>query len=230
MNDSDYSGRSGDGNASRSDRGCSASSAFSPESPAGWVELVERIKSGEPGYIDDLYQLFSKGVRFYLRRHLGQQDLDHQVHDAFALVVQAIRRGELREPERLPGFVRTIVRRQVAAHIDKAHTFREPVDLESSARVADPRENPGQSDILRQRVELIKRVLAEFTDRDREILTRFYLREQNQNQICAEMSITENQLRLLKSRANARIEQLCKESALGKLSRRFFENFCTPFH
>ena len=51
--------------------------------------------------------------------------LDDKVHDTFLVVVQAIRRGELRDPQRLMGFVRTVVRRQVAAHIDKvvAATF-----------------------------------------------------------------------------------------------------------
>ena len=66
--------------------------------------------------MEELYQLFSKGIRFYLCRQLGPQELDDKVHDTFVVVVQAIRRGDLREPERLMGFVRTIVRRQVAAH------------------------------------------------------------------------------------------------------------------
>ena len=47
------------------------------------------------------------------------QDLDDRVHDTFLIVVQAIKRGELREPERLMGFVRTVVRRQVAAQIER---------------------------------------------------------------------------------------------------------------
>jgi len=95
----------------------------SAETYAGWIELVERIRSGRSNGMEELYQLFSKGIRFYLCRQLGSQELDDKVHDTFLVVVQAIRRGELREPERLMGFVRTIVRRQVAAHIDKVvHT------------------------------------------------------------------------------------------------------------
>jgi hypothetical protein len=46
-----------------------------------------------------------------LCRQLGPQDLDDKVHDTFLIVVQAIRKGELREPERLMGFVHTVVRR-----------------------------------------------------------------------------------------------------------------------
>ncbi len=98
------------------------------------MELVERIRFGLSDGMEDLYQLFSKGIRFYLCRQLGPQELDDKVHDIFVVVVQAIRRGELREPERLMGFVRTVVRRQVAAHIDKAvHGRREQMELDASS-------------------------------------------------------------------------------------------------
>jgi RNA polymerase sigma-70 factor (ECF subfamily) len=179
---------------------------------AEWAALVERIRSGESDGMKELYELFSKGIRFYLCRQLGLQELDDKVHDTFVVVVQAIRRGELREPQRLMGFVRTIVRRQVAAHIDRVvHTRREQLDLDSTVRVADPRGNPEEVAIFRQRTELIKRVLHELTERDREILTRFYLREQSQDQICSEMALTETQFRLLKSRAKARFGELGKK-------------------
>jgi RNA polymerase sigma factor (sigma-70 family) len=179
---------------------------------AGWIELVGKIHSGETDGMAELYHLFSKGIRFYLCRQLGPQELDDKVHDTFVVVVQAIRRGELREPERLMGFVRTIVRRQVAAHIDKVvHSRREQMDLDSSIRIADPRGNPEEAAIFRQRSELIQRVLGELSARDREILTRFYLREQSQEQICSEMQLSETQFRLLKSRAKTRFGDLGKK-------------------
>src|SRR6516225_12325321 len=152
---------------------------------AGFVELVNRVRLGESDGLTDLYDIFAKGIRFYLCRQLGPQELDDKVHDTFVVVVQAIRRGELREPSRLMGFVRTIVRRQVAAHIDKViHTRREQIELDTTVRVADPQGNPEEKAIFRQRTDLINRVLDELSDRDREILKRFYLWEQNQDQIC----------------------------------------------
>ncbi len=179
------------------------------ESYAEWIELVDRIRASETDGMEELYQLFSKGIRFYLCRQLGPQELDDKVHDTFVVVVQAIRRGELREPSRLMGFVRTIVRRQVAAHIDKVvHTRRDQIDIDSTIRLADPLENPEEKAIFSQRTDLINRVLGELSDRDREILTRFYLLEQPQDQICSEMALTETQFRLLKSRAKARFGEL----------------------
>jgi len=34
----------------------------------------------------DLYSLFARGIRFYLCRQLGPQELDDKVHDAFLIV------------------------------------------------------------------------------------------------------------------------------------------------
>lgn len=192
-------------------------SALDSDSYAELVDLVGRIRDGRIDGMAELYQLFSKGIRFYLCRQLGPQEIDDKVHDTFVVVVQAIRKGELREPQRLMGFVRTVVRRQVAAHIDRVvHSRREQTELDSGARVPDPRGNPEEAAMFRQRNALIKQVLGELTARDREILTRFYLREESQEQICAEMSLSETQFRLLKSRAKARFGELGKKKLTQK--------------
>jgi RNA polymerase sigma-70 factor (ECF subfamily) len=184
-----------------------------------WPELVESIQRGERGGMEELYRVFSRGVRFYLCRQLGPQDLDDRVHDTFLIVVQAICNGELREPERLMGFVRTVVRRQVAAQIDRSvQSRREQAELDSSAAVSDQRETPEEAAILRQHEQVAENVLRSVSGRDREILTRFYLMEQTQQEICDEMSLSETQFRLLKSRAKARFGELGKKT----LSRRKF--------
>jgi RNA polymerase sigma factor (sigma-70 family) len=178
---------------------------------ATWRPLVERIRAGDADAMTELYRTFSKGIRYYLCRHLGPQDLDDKLHDTFLIVVQAIQRDDLRDPEKLMGFVRTIVRRQVAGYIDAAvHARRDFSDLEMGGRVADLRGNPEQRAIHDERTEIMLRVLGGISRRDREILTRFYLDEQSQEQICAEMKLTETQFRLLKSRAKARFGELGK--------------------
>src|SRR5712664_2321501 len=106
-----------------------------------WLALVESIRRGERSGMEELYRIFSRGVRFYLCRQLGPQDLDDKVHDTFVIVVQAITKGELREPERLMGFVRTVVRRQIAAQIDRAvQTRKEEAEIDSSGSISDHRQ------------------------------------------------------------------------------------------
>jgi RNA polymerase sigma-70 factor, ECF subfamily len=190
-----------------------ASVSVNPE----WLELVDKIKNDDATGMEELYHLFSKGMRYYLCRQLGPQDLDDRVHDCFLVVVQAIRRGELREPDRLMGFVRTIVRRQIASHIDLAiQARRQTVDLDLTHGVADTSLDPERTVMSRQHEQLAFEVLKGISRKDREILARFYLQEQTQETICREMNLTETQFRLLKSRAKARFGEIGRK----KLTRR----------
>jgi RNA polymerase sigma-70 factor (ECF subfamily) len=181
-------------------------------STVDWAALVTQIKAGEDAGLEFLYRQFSRGIRYYLCRHLGPEELDDRVHDTFLVVVQAIKKGDLREPERLMGFVRTVVRRQVAAYIDQAvQTRRDQADIECGVTVVDAKGDPERQAIAQQRKQLMKAVLESLSKRDRDILVRFYLNEEPQEQICREMSLTETQFRLLKSRAKARFGEIGKK-------------------
>jgi RNA polymerase sigma-70 factor (ECF subfamily) len=195
-------------------------SETAPVPAEDWAQLVEKIQSGEPGGLEALYRLFGRGVRYYLYRQLGPQDLDDRVHDAFLVVVQTIQRGELRDPARLMGFVRTILRRQVATRIDElVHVRREHVAIEHGPVITDRTDTPEQRAIGDQKVQLMLQVLKELPPRDREILTRFYLNEESQEQICREMNLNDTQFRLIKSRAKARFGELGRRTLSGTLRR-----------
>ena len=102
------------------------------------------------------------------------------------------------------------------------HARREQMDLDASSRVPDPNGNPEEVAIFNQKEELVRRILAELSSRDREILTRFYLQEESQEEICAVMILTETQFRLLKSRAKSRFGELGKK----KLAPRTLNAIC----
>ncbi len=184
---------------------------LSGEAAAEWTDLVESIRAGDQDAMSRLYSTFGRGVRYYLSRQLGAQEIEDKVHDTFLVVLGAIQRGELREPERLMGFVRTVVRRLVATHIDRlVEERRERTDLEDGYAMADERSDPEKDAEQRQRVEIMEQVLHTISRRDREILTRFYLYEQSQEQICREMGLNDTQFRLLKSRAKQRFAEIGK--------------------
>jgi RNA polymerase sigma-70 factor, ECF subfamily len=179
------------------------------EAAQPWADLVERLQADDPSAMEELYGVFTTGIRFYLCRQLGAQDLDDKVHDAFLTIAQSIRRGDLREPERLMGYVRTIVRRQVAGYIGTAmEARRSRVDPERDTVLRDRQLDPERSAIERENLDLAMRVLSSLPRRDRELLTRFYLREQSPRQICRDMGLTQTQFRLTKSRAKARFTEL----------------------
>ncbi len=180
-----------------------------------WAQIVARIRERDPSAMEELYAVFEKGIRYFLLRNLGAEELDDKVHDCFVIVAQAIQNGELRDPARLMGYVRTIVKRQIAASIDAAVTRRRThVDYEETMfSAADWKDDPERSYLAQQRSDIARRVFGSISRKDREILDRFYVQEQSQEQICKEMSLSYNQFRLLKSRAKARFGELGKKLA-----------------
>lgn len=188
-----------------------------------WTRLVERIQAGDASAVEDLYHHFSRGVRLLLFRQLGPESIDDRVHDIFLTVLEAIRAGSLHSPERLLGFIRTVVRRHIATAIHQAvGQRRDRLDIAEQWTLAGLERTPEQQAISGERVELIRRTLNELSSRDREILTRFYLHEQSAAQICEEMGLNATQFRLLKSRAKARFgEQGRRKMQMGSV-REFF--------
>jgi RNA polymerase sigma factor (sigma-70 family) len=181
-----------------------------PQEPS-WSLLVERIRAGDPAGMEQLYAVFVKGVRFFLWRQLGPQDLDDKVHDVFLIITQSIQRGELREPDRLMGYVRTVVRRQVAAHIDSAvQARRNQQSIDPAMTLSDHQPDPERRVIEREGQEVALRMLNGLPKRDRDVLVRFYLQEQTAEEICRDLHLTETQFRLIKSRAKARYGELGK--------------------
>jgi RNA polymerase sigma factor (sigma-70 family) len=187
-----------------------------------WAQIVARIREGDAAAMEELYTIFARGIRYFLLRNLGSEELDDRVHDCFVVVTQAIRNGELRDPARLMGYVRTVVKRHIASAIDAAvDQRRTQVDYEETMfTLTDWKNDPEQTIISSQRAEIARKVMMAISRRDREILDRFYVQEQSQDQICQEMGLSHTQFRLLKSRAKTRFGNLGKRVAKG-LGRTF---------
>ena len=186
-----------------------------------WEELAIRVQRGEEAAIQELYDFFSKGIRFMLLRQLGPQDLDDKVHDVFITITESIRRGELRDPTRLLGYIHVIVKRQIAGYIERTVSLRRNrVELDFDEAVCDARPDPEIEAMERQNVDLALRVLKSLPKRDREVLKRFYMEDESPEQICRAMSLTDTQFRLIKSRAKQRFGELGRRCLKSKGSVR----------
>ena len=120
------------------------------------------------------------------------------------------------------GFVRTVLYRQLNLEIGQMIQRRNHSgDLVETAGLAAADLTPEQRAIADQKAALMKQELREMSSRDYEVLTRFYLREQPPEQICAEMRLSQVQFQLLKSRAKARLaDRMRKKLARSAASQR----------
>ncbi|MBS1827828.1 MAG: sigma-70 family RNA polymerase sigma factor [Acidobacteria bacterium] len=169
--------------------------------------LARHVAEGDPEAIETLYRLVSRTSRYLLSRRLRDEDPDDFLHETLTIVVDAIRKRQIRNPAALLGYVKSVVRRQGALCVARNSAARRRTVTSGSFLVANATSgaNPETELISRERSDLMHRGLVTLCQRDRELLTRFYLLEEPFHQICIEMNLTETQFRLYKSRAKARL-------------------------
>lgn len=164
--------------------------------------MVERIRRGHPEGLEELYGL-ANNFTFFLMRQLGRDDVQDKVHDVFVTTAQAITGGKLRDPERVIPFVTTVTRFYTYSQIERRTRRRKVEGTLEHVNVPDARVNLEQSAYQKQQIEITRQILSDMNARDREVLLRFYLKEQSKEQICREMRLTATQFRLLKSKAKS---------------------------
>ena len=159
---------------------------------------------------------------FRSSHQLRHEDVDDKVHDVFIMVITAIRAGQLRDPARLSGFIRTIAQRQVAHFLSESSRRREQSLEEMPVEPVEPEEilDPEQEAIDQQRRQMIERVFKTLPEIDRQILRRYYFDGQEPEVICRQLKITENQFRVRKHRAKQRFTELAREAMKRKKDRK----------
>lgn len=170
------------------------------ESSTDWAGVVGSIQARDGGGMEVLYTAMAGSVPAMMGMTGGSRSREDDLHEVLITVIEAIQQGTIREPARLMGFIRTVARRQAVAQIRSniAHRSR----FKDGAEIAPSRELSPEERFAR--TEHLESVLKRLQPRDREILLRFYLKEQSPERICLDMELTPTQFRLYKSRALSR--------------------------
>ena len=153
---------------------------------------------------------YGRGVAILLDRHTnGRPEAEDLFQDTFRLALEKLRRGELREPAKLPGFLAGIARSLAIEHFRK--TARRKTEADSEALLDAPFSGSSQLEDLarRESAGLVRQVLGELgNDRDRQILLRFYLAEEDKDRISADYGLTSLQFNRVLHRARQRYREL----------------------
>jgi RNA polymerase sigma factor (sigma-70 family) len=177
-------------------------------------ELVERIRQGETASVEDLYAMLKTAARCQLVRKVDRQLVEDKFHDVVVAVLEAIMNGTVHQPNRLLGFVHTVTRRRVAAHIRANIKRRRCIPFNEYDFPGGDETSPEALMAKREEEERLRLLLDALCPRDRNLLIRFYFNEQQPEQICKEMGLTATQFRLYKSRALARCAAAAEPSGL----------------
>jgi RNA polymerase sigma-70 factor, ECF subfamily len=175
------------------------------------VDLVRRIVSGEPAAEAELVDRFSRALSF-LSRRLTRDDTaaEDLYQETFRLVIEKVRKGELREPERLPGFVSSMARNLFLGSARRGGR-REKWQGDSEATETAPDPAPGQLAklLVKEKAAAVRGVLGELkNDRDREILSRYYIAGEDKEDICRDLELSDLHFNRVLFRARQRYKEL----------------------
>src|SRR5437763_5264048 len=122
-----------------------------------WESIVNQVAADVPIAWELLYRSLSP-LRYEIVAKIGRDHADDLYHDTIVALVDAIRRGQIRIPEALPAFARTIAERRVCVVLREAVWTRTTVDAYAVA-VRDHSPNPEQQHIQAQNREIAARIL-----------------------------------------------------------------------
>ncbi len=182
--------------------------------PGEHARLVERIRSGDRRAEEDLVERFSHGLSLMLRRLARDPSLAEDVHqETFRVVLKKARAGEIREGEKLAGFLRGTARNLLLAEWRKGARLERDGDAEALGEAGrDPAADvaPQLRQVLRhEEASLVRKLLGELRfERDRQILVRFYLSEDTKHEICADLGVEVARFKGVLHRARERLREL----------------------
>jgi RNA polymerase sigma-70 factor, ECF subfamily len=175
------------------------------------ADLVHRIVSGDPAAEAELVRRFGRALSFLIRRLTRDETVAEDLYqETFRLVIEKVRGGELREPERLPGFVSSLARNLFLGAVRRSGRRQKWQGDPEAAQVA-PDPAPGQLAglLARERGAAVRRVLEELkNDRDREILSRYYIADERKEDICRDLDLSDLHFNRVLFRARQRYKEL----------------------
>jgi RNA polymerase sigma-70 factor (ECF subfamily) len=168
------------------------------------TSLAARIEAGDRSAEAELAERFGRGVRLIVQRSLSDADAVEDVcQETLLLAIRKVRNGDLRDAERLPGFIASVARNLVIEHSRRRRT--EPIGD------TDPGIAPAQLDTLIQteRAQRVHEVLKSLPSaRDREVLFRFYLTGEDKEDICRRFGLSSLHFNRVLCRARDRYREL----------------------
>jgi len=179
------------------------------------ARLVARIQAGDHAAEAELVKRFSHGLLVMLRRLAQNPALADDLHqETLSLVLEKIRRAEVREPERLAGFIRSTARNLFIADRRKEARYSPLEDDEDEGprhrtALADRGPAPLDKVLAGEEARQVQRLLGELRyDRDRQLLFRFYLSDDTKEEICADLGIEPERFNQVLFRARERLREL----------------------
>ena len=194
---------------------------FSPPPPSdsGSAELVRRIQAGgaAAGATEaeaELSLRYREKLLFLLRRWTRDSGTAEDLcQETLRLALEKVRAGELRDPEQLGAFLRSLAKNLSIQLYRRAG--EQPERRQELDRIPEPADlgaGPLARLLQEEKAQLARRVLQDLgSERDRQILLRYYIAEEPSDRICSDLGLTSDHFYRVLHRARGRYRRLFEE-------------------
>ncbi len=174
------------------------------------VELVARIMQQDHEAEEEMVLRYQEGVYNIIyqvvRNHTIAEDLRQET---LIKVLEKIRHGDVREPERLSGFICQTAKFIAIDFVRKMRSAIKAEDIDAAEGLTAPSSDPSQQLLEKEKAEVVRKVISEMTvQRDKDLLFRYYILEQEKETICADLHFSRVQFSRIIFRAHQRFREL----------------------
>jgi RNA polymerase sigma-70 factor (ECF subfamily) len=188
---------------------CETGGSFLAITPEQACDLVSRIEAGDGCAESELVERYAAGIRFILLKRTGSVQLANDLcQDTFVVTLKKLRAGGLRKPQCLSAFIR-----QTAVNISIDHFRREKryvhQDDGDFSLLHSHRDHKARGLDSRTTRLILENTLDQLAvSRDREILRRFYLADEDKVSICVALKLSAPHFDRVLYRAKRRMREL----------------------
>ncbi|MFT4713507.1 MAG: RNA polymerase sigma-70 factor (ECF subfamily) [Candidatus Azotimanducaceae bacterium] len=177
--------------------------------PVAPEELVRRVRAGDKSAETAIYNQYRAGLLIMLeQRTRDRARAEDLVHDTMIIVINRLRTDGIEQPELLKRFVQQTAKFTFIGWVRKAVNQTE---LRESVDDVPEEDLPEQLDHIEQERtrEAVRLMIAQMkVPRDREILYRYYVRDQGKPLVCDALDLSSAHFDRVINRARNRFRKL----------------------
>ena len=164
---------------------------------------LERLQRGDAGTERHFAAYFGELIQLKLRARLSSKEAVEDVtQETFVRVLTLVRAKDgIRQPERLGALVNSVCNNVLLEHYRAQRRRDSSIDDEPEQAFVDERISISGLLAVDETERMVRRILGELSGRDRYLLQSVLLEERDKDEVCAELGLSRDYLRVLVHRA-----------------------------
>lgn len=182
------------------------------------ADYVQRLRDGDPETEEHFVGYFRQLLRIKLRaRYLPADVIDDLQQETFSRVFRALKEDGIRHPERIGSYVNSVCNFVLQEFYRKQDKTQPSEDAD--AEIPDKLINLEKLVIAEEVNERVRDAVKSLAPRERDLVRRVFFQEMEKDDVCAELGVSRDYLRVLMHRAIEHLREVLENKDLRPKSR-----------